>query len=122
MRACGLATNSLTLLEIKISFNSMALLFMTTHLIAPPHSQLTIPNSTFHISGTNIFLDTRTPTQNKLDTCPHLYLTSEVEWNPQTLLLPSTRSVEAEDFTTGNGNVEPGLSQISCVYSFLVMA
>jgi hypothetical protein len=30
--------------------------------------------------------------------------------------------VEAEDSTTGNGNVKPGLSQISCVYSFSAMA
>jgi len=83
------------------------------------HPELIIPLLT---SGTNIFLDTRTPTQNELDSCPHLHLTSEAEWNPQTVLLASTQSVEAEDSTNGDGDVEPGLSQISCVYSFSAMA
>jgi hypothetical protein len=83
------------------------------------HSELTIPLFT---SGTNIFLNTHTPTQHELETCPHLHLTSEAEWNPQTVLLASTRSVEAEDSTTVDVDVEPGLSQISCVYSFTAMA
>jgi hypothetical protein len=75
--------------------------FDCTTPLSVEHSELTIPLLT---SGTNIFLDTRTPTQNKLDTCPHyLHLTSEVEWNPQTVLLALTQSVEAEDSTTGDG-------------------
>jgi hypothetical protein len=93
--------------------------FDRTTPLSIEHSELTIPLLT---SGTNIFLDTRTPTQSELDTCPHLHLTSEAEWNPQTVLLASTRSVEAEDSTTGDGNFEPGLSQISCVYSLSAMA
>jgi hypothetical protein len=92
--------------------------FNCTTPVSIKHSKLTIPLLT---SGTNILLDTHTPTQNKLDTCPHLHLTSEAEWNPQTILLASTQSVEAEDSTTGDGDVEPGLSQISCIYSFTAM-
>jgi len=85
------------------------------------HSELTVPLQT---SGTNIFLDTHTPTQHELDTCPHIHLTSESEWNPQTVRLASSRSVEAEanTYDTGSEDVEPGLSQISCVYSFTAMA
>jgi hypothetical protein len=90
-------------------------------LLSIKHPELTIP---LHISGTNIFLNTRTPTQHELDTCPHLHLTSEVEWNPQTMYLASSQSVEAEVNTSNTGGfneVEPGLSQISCVYSFTAM-
>jgi hypothetical protein len=61
--------------------------FNCTTPLSIEHSELTIPLLT---SGTNIFLDTRTPTQNELDTCTHLHLTLEVEWNPQTVLLAST--------------------------------
>ena len=77
------------------------------------------------ITGTIIFLDTHTPTQHELDTCPHLHLTSVVEWDPQTVHLASTRSVEVEAIIsedTGLVDLEPGLAQISCAYSFSVMA
>jgi hypothetical protein len=86
------------------------------------HPDVLIPLLT---SGTNIFIDTRTPTQRKLDSCPHIHLTCDSEWNPQTVKLASIRSVEAEDYTTGDGDdngVEAGLSQISCVYSYTAMA
>ena len=46
------------------------------------HDDTTIP---LKLSGTNIFLDTRTPTQHELDNCPHLHLTCETEWNPHTV-------------------------------------
>lgn len=59
---------------------------------------------------TNIFLDTRNPTQRELDSCPHIELTCNSEWNPHPLRLASTQCVEAEvsDIT---GDVEPGLFQ-----------
>ena len=82
------------------------------------HPDVTIP---LDISGTNIYLDSRTPTQHELDTCPHIHLTSDAEWNPQTVHLASTQSVEAEVLDYGY-DIEPGLSQISSVYSFQVMA
>ena len=63
------------------------------------HDDTTIP---LKLSGTNIFLDTRTPTQHELDTCPHLHLTCETEWNPHTVRLASTHSVEAEVFDIGD--------------------
>ena len=84
------------------------------------HPELTIP---LHLAGTIIFLDSHTPTQHELDTCPHLHLTSAVEWDPQTMHLASTRSVEAEAITdTGLDDLESGLAQISCVYNFSAMA
>jgi hypothetical protein len=85
------------------------------------HPDVLIPLLT---SGTNIFIDTRTPTQHELDSCPHIHLTCDSKWNPQTVNLASIRSVEAEDSTTGDGRnngIEPGLSQISCVYSYTAM-
>ena len=47
-----------------------------------------------------------------------------MEWNPQTVHLASSWSVEAEAIIPGTDfdEVESGLSQISCVYSFTVMA
>ena len=82
------------------------------------HPDITIP---LHISGTNIYLDSHTPTQHELDTCPHIHLTSDVEWDPQNVHLASTQSVEAEVLDYGS-DVEPGLAQISSVYSFQAMA
>ena len=49
------------------------------------------------ISGTNIFLETTTPTQRELDTCTHIHLTCNTEWNPQTVKLSLIQSVEAEE-------------------------
>ena len=81
------------------------------------HDDATIPLS---LSGTNIFLDTQTPTQHELHNCPHLHLTSEAEWNPQTVRLASTQSVEAEVIDNLD-ELDPGLSQISSVYRFTEM-
>ena len=75
------------------------------------------------ILGTNIHFNSRTPTQHELDTCPHIHLTLEAEWNPQTLCLVVIQSVEVEVITSETGtDVEPGLFQISSVYSFQAMA
>ena len=89
--------------------------FNTAEPISIDHSELTIPLS---ISGTTIFLDTTTPTQVELDTCPHIHLTSDTEWNPQTVRLAATTSAEAER----SYDVEPGLAQISSVYCSREMA
>jgi hypothetical protein len=35
--------------------------------------------------GTNICINTRTPTQEELDTCPHIHLTSDREWDPNNI-------------------------------------
>jgi hypothetical protein len=76
------------------------------------HDDVTIPLS---ISGTNIFIETTTPTQSELDHCPHIHLTCDSKWNPQTVRLAATRSVEAEAMDDGGG-VEPGLAEISSVF------
>jgi hypothetical protein len=83
--------------------------FDGTNPISIEHSELTIPLLT---SGMNIFLDTCTPTLRELDSCPHIELTCDGEWNPQTVCLVSTQRVEAEarDITD---KVELGLLQIS---------
>ncbi len=78
-------------------------------------TELDIP---LQISGTNIFLETSTPTQRELDTCTHIHLTCDTEWNPQTVNLSLVQSVEAEKAI----GVEPFLTQISSIYCFKEMA
>jgi hypothetical protein len=63
-------------------------------------------------------LETTTPTKTELDLCPHIHLTCETEWNPQTVRLTAANSAEAE----GSCDVKPGLAQISPVYSFREIA
>lgn len=89
--------------------------FNTAEPISITHEDLTIPLS---ISGTIIFLETATPTQSELDHCPHIHLTCDSDWNPQTVRLASTHSVEAEVIA----DVEPGLVQISSVYCSQALA
>ena len=40
------------------------------------HPEVTIP---LNVTGTIIYLDSHTPTQHELDTCPHIHLTSTAE-------------------------------------------
>lgn len=48
-------------------------------------------------NGTNIFADTRTPTQRELDECPQIVLSSPQPWDPQNVCFPkASRSVEEE--------------------------
>ena len=84
-------------------FDKAALLLIST-------TEIDIP---LQNSGTNIFLETTTPTQRELGTCTHIHLTCDTEWNPQTVNLSHVQSVEAED-TIG---VEPFLSQIDVQHS-----
>jgi hypothetical protein len=93
--------------------------FDTHNILSIEHDDVTIPLS---ISGTNIFLNTHTPTQHELDNCPHIHLTSENEWNPHTVQLSSTQSAEAEVLYTAQDELEAGLSQISSVFRFAEMA
>ena len=79
------------------------------------HDDVTIP---LFLTGTTIFLETTTPTQSELDTCPHIHLTCDADWNPQTVQLSAAQSVEAESSI----GVEPGLAQISSVYCSKEMA
>ena len=81
------------------------------------HEDLAIPLS---LQGTTIFMTTMTPTQLELDTCPHIHLTCDSEWNPQTVRLAATQSVEAEH--TSDIEMEPGLAQISSVFCSQGMA
>ncbi len=84
------------------------------------HDDVTIPLS---LDGTNIFFPTTTPTQEQLDSSPHIELTFDTEWNPHAEQLAAVQSAEAEDrFGDGFGGVEPGLLQISSLYSLKEMA
>ena len=40
--------------------------------------------------GTVIYFDSRTPTNHELATCPHITMSSSVEWNPHEIHFPST--------------------------------
>jgi hypothetical protein len=92
--------------------------FDRQHHIAIDHPDLHIPLS---ITGTTIFLESSTPTQNELDTtCPHIHLTLDTDWNPQTVQLATARRVEAEIYDASN--VEPGLASISAVFCCNQMA
>jgi len=106
----------------QLRFNSVSVWdnpFDQTNPLSIEHDDVTLP---LEISGTTIFLDTRTPTQHELDNCPHLHLTCETEWNPHTVRLASTQSAEAEAFDIVDDVLDPGLSQISSVYCFSEMA
>jgi hypothetical protein len=60
-----------------------------------PDSGVTVP---FQTAGTNIFFETRCPTQEELDTCQHLILSSDNPWNPSTLELSlHSKSIEEEE-------------------------
>jgi hypothetical protein len=72
------------------------------------HDDVKIP---LLLSDTTIYIETTTPTQSELDHCPHIHLFCESEWNPQTVRLAETQSVEAE--AMDDVDVEPGLAQIS---------
>ena len=39
--------------------------------------------------GTVIFFNSRTPTNHELDSCPHITMSSAVEWNPREIQFPS---------------------------------
>ena len=62
-----------------------------------PDEVVTIP---FETAGTNIFVTTRTPTQDELDTCQHVVLTSPREWEPTLVRFPDARWTIAEDQAT----------------------
>ena len=49
--------------------------------------------------GINILFETRVPTQQELDDCPHVNLTSDYEWNPTEINLPNaSNKVHQFDF------------------------
>jgi hypothetical protein len=90
--------------------------FNTEEPISIQTSDITIP---LFLSGTTLFMETSTPTQHELDTCPHIHLTCDIEWNPHTVRLSAAHSVEVESVCDA---MEPGLAQISSVYCFREMA
>ncbi len=100
-----------------------------------PHVPISIKTSDVDIPlrlmGTTIFFESSTPTSDELNSCPHIHLTCDSEWNPHTVRLAAARTVEAEPTIRVGGNnnvssassfdshdVEIGLAQISSIYSF----
>ena len=47
--------------------------------------------------GTTIFFDSRTPTNNELDNCPHIVLSSSNEWNPRDVQFPTPTQYHSEE-------------------------
>ena len=71
--------------------------------VEDPESVATIPLTTI---GTNILTTTRTPTQDELDECPHVVLTSQREWEPTKVKFPAPRWSIEEDKATRISGVE----------------
>ncbi len=46
--------------------------------------------------GTTILFESQTPTQSKLETCRHINLTSDVEWDPRNISFPNSHRKEEE--------------------------
>ena len=86
MRRCTLATSSNTVFSILTNCNIPGIVndypFDKAPSLPIATTDIDIP---LQISGTNIFLETTTPAQ--LDTCTHIHLTCDAEWNPQAVNL-----------------------------------
>jgi hypothetical protein len=99
-----------------------------------PHVPISIKTDDVDIPlrlmGTTVFFESSTPTTDELDSCPHIHLTCNSEWNPHTVWLAVARFVEAEAIIRVDGNdsnsvlsfdphdVEIGFAQISSIYLF----
>jgi hypothetical protein len=60
--------------------------------------------------GTNISINTRTPTQEELDSCQHISLTSDTEWEPNDIKFPqvgrdASMNLEVEKDATPPGSL-----------------
>jgi hypothetical protein len=62
--------------------------------ISPENNEFTLP---LNSKGTVLGVATRTPTDQELQTCPHVVLSSEHEWDPQNVWFPrASQTVEEE--------------------------
>ena len=62
--------------------------------IESPDRDLMLP---LIVEGTNIMVHTKTPTGEELDTCQHIVLYSQHEWNPHSVQFPKTIGSVEED-------------------------
>ena len=62
--------------------------------------------------GTNICVKTRTPTQGELNSCPHVTLTSDIEWEPNNITFPKVNAIR-RDIHTWKRNQSRGKSTMS---------
>jgi hypothetical protein len=65
-------------------------------------------------AGTNISIKTRTPTQEELDTCQHIILTSDNKWEPYDIKFPLVSAI-CRDATV---DLEPESGEIYNVLGF----
>lgn len=65
--------------------------------VASPDDEIRVPMSA---AGTNIYFESRTPTQRELDECPHIHLTSEHPWDPHTIKFPNVSAVYRDSSVT----------------------
>jgi hypothetical protein len=49
------------------------------------------------LDGTNVVFMTHTPSQDELETCTHLHLTSQREWDPMKFTTPSIELSQVTD-------------------------
>ena len=54
--------------------------------LVDPDERIRIP---MRLDGTNVVFTTRTPSQDELETCTHIHLTSQREWDPMNFTTPS---------------------------------
>ena len=71
--------------------------------ISSPDGDLVVPLSS---KGTTIFADTRTPTDEELNECQHIELTSIHEWNPAKVSFPGAQWSITEDRVSRIGALE----------------
>jgi hypothetical protein len=64
--------------------------------------------------GTNISINTRTPTQEELDSCQHIILTSDTEWEPNDAKFPQVGAVHRD----ASMNLESDQGEIYNVLGF----
>ncbi len=83
--------------------------------ISTEDNEFTLPLSS---KGTVLGVATRTPTDQELQTCPHVVLSSEHEWDPQNVRFPrASRTVEEEiSRTVGAVMTQDRASTEDCVF------
>ena len=94
MKASTLEHACLALLSILTNCATLAPLYKTT-LTPITYIDANIPDNDKRLyipltsEGINILFETRVPTQQELDHCPHVNQTSDTEWNPTEVQLPN---------------------------------
>jgi hypothetical protein len=75
--------------------------------LVDPEEVVTIP---MKLDGTNVGFKTRTPTQDELDDCQHIHLSSQHEWDPSNMVVPryNLSAVDTAGVQAGEDDDEAG--------------